>query len=252
MTLADTNWRQIEQLAVAALKSAVFETLQKAALSIQESEPDDPVLLASVPRIAQLIENKKELSDFKEVFASFARSVGLWNYIDKQNADAREQIVAESVTVKELGGITLHREQIAALNILLSGKNLILSAPTSFGKSILIDALLLSRRYKRVAIVLPTIALLDEFRRRLVERFGATFDVIMHQADKPTKERVIFLGTQERLINRDDLGSLDLAVVDEFYKLDPARKDDRSVTLNAAVYRLLKKAQQFFFFRPKY
>jgi hypothetical protein len=69
----------------------------------------------------------------------------------------------------------------------------------------------------------------------------------MHQSETSTDEPTIFLGTQERLINRDDLGKLDLTVVDEFYKLDPARRDDRSVTLNAAVYRLLKISKQFFF-----
>jgi replicative superfamily II helicase len=114
----------------------------------------------------------------------------------------------------------------------------------------LIDALLLNERYRRVAIVLPTIALLDEFRRRFVRRFGTRFDVLMHHSEQASKDRVIFLGTQERLINRDDLGQLDLVVVDEFYKLDPARKDERSVTLNAAVYRLLGRANQFFFLGP--
>ena len=39
-------------------------------------------------------------------------------------------------------------------------------------------------------------------------------------------------------------------MVDEFYKLDPERKDSRSITLNAAVYRLLSKAKQFFFLGP--
>ena len=72
----------------------------------------------------------------------------------------------------------------------------------------------------------------------------------MHQSETSTDEPTIFLGTQERLIHREDLGKLDLTVVDEFYKLDPARRDDRSVTLNAAVYRLLKLSKQFFFLGP--
>jgi len=165
-------------------------------------------------------------------------------------ADQREAIVAGAVTIPELGGIALHREQVEALNILLAGKNLVLSAPTSFGKSVLIDAVILSGNYKRIAIVLPTIALLDEFRRRLVGRFGSTYDIVMHHSEAPSKDRVIFLGTQERLINRSDLADLDLAVVDEFYKLDPARQDDRSMTLNAAVYKLLRRSKQFFFLGP--
>jgi hypothetical protein len=72
----------------------------------------------------------------------------------------------------------------------------------------------------------------------------------MHPTDTAVGGDVIFLGTQERLIGRDDLGHLDLTVVDEFYKLDPQRKDERHVTLNAAVYRLLRRSRQFFFLGP--
>ena len=137
-----------------------------------------------------------------------------------------------------------------ALNALLAGRNLILSAPTSFGKSLLVDALLATNRYKRIAIVLPTIALLDEFRRRFRDRFADKFDFVMHQSEIPTDRPTIFAGTQERLIYRKDIGNLDLTVVDEFYKLDPDRLDSRSVTLNAAVYQLLKRSKQFFFLGP--
>lgn len=191
-----------------------------------------------------------ELASFKELISALARASGLWNYIDRESADATDALIAEAVTADELGGVTFHREQIIALNTLLSGKNLILSAPTSFGKSMLIDALLATRRYERVAIVLPTIALLDEFRRRLLSRFNGAFQLVMHPSEKAGAGPVVFLGTQERLIHRDDLGYLDLTVVDEFYKLDPSRKDERSVTLNAAVYRLLKRSKQFFFLGP--
>ncbi len=249
MTTANIDWRSVTGLSGVPLRAEVFSILQQASLEIQTGEVDDPSLLAVVPRLAELIETRPDLIGFEEAFSALARSVGLWNYIDKSAADARDELAAEIASEPELG-IVLHREQLAALNTLLAGHNLILSAPTSFGKSILIDALLLHERYRRVAIVLPTIALLDEFRRRLVRRFGDRYDVLMHHSEAATRDRVIFLGTQERLINRDDLGSLELVVVDEFYKLDPVRKDERSVTLNAAVYRLLNRAKQFFFLGP--
>ena len=72
----------------------------------------------------------------------------------------------------------------------------------------------------------------------------------MDPGESSSKEHVVFLRTQERLIGRTDFGTLDLVVVDEFYKLDPNRKDERSVALNAAVYKLLKNAKQFFFLGP--
>ena len=250
MNITQSEWDQISGLDGGELRARIFSVLQDAALEVQKGDPDDPSLLTIVPRLANLMEKRSELSSFGEAFSALARSVGLWNYIDKDHADAHDQFVAEAVTADELGGITFHREQLAALNTLLSGRNLVLSAPTSFGKSILIDALLASGRYRRVAIVLPTIALLDEFRRRLYSRFGDLFKLVMYHSDTAGGGNVIFLGTQERLINREDLGSLDLVVVDEFYKLDPRRRDDRSLTLNAAVYRLLRSANQFFFLGP--
>ncbi|WP_343315432.1 DEAD/DEAH box helicase [Brucella sp. BE17] len=249
MSLSEIDWKNVEQLEGAALKSKVFSIIQEASCAIQSLATDDPSLLAVVPRVAKLIDEHADLKGFREIHSSLARAVGLWNYIDTEAADQRDRYIAASANVEQLG-ISLHKEQIVALNSLLNGHNLILSAPTSFGKSVLIDALILSGKYRRLAIVLPTIALLDEFRRRLSSRFRADYDIIMHQAEVPKRDRVIFLGTQERLINRSDLGRLDLVVVDEFYKLDPSRRDDRSITLNAAVYRLLSYAEQFFFLGP--
>lgn len=251
MTMHQKAWRDFEQLNTDDLKEKVFNLLQQTALEIQTRELDDPDVLATVPRLANLLKLRPDLACYTEAFNALARSVGLWNYIDREAADLRDAMVADAVTVKELDGIALHREQVTALNSLFAGRNLILSAPTSFGKSLLIDALLASGRYKRVAIVLPTIALLDEFRRRLNRRFAETFSIVMYHSEAaPTEENVIFLGTQERLLNRSDIGVLDLAVVDEFYKLDANRQDDRSATLNAAVYQLLRRSKQFFFLGP--
>lgn len=251
MNISQSEWRGLQELDTPELKQRVFKILQAVAATIQEDGTDDPHLLEVVPRLADLVDSRPALSDFRGAVSSLARASGLWNYIDKTQAATADLLLAEAVTVPELDGVTLHREQIVALNGLLAGRNLILSAPTSFGKSLLIDALLASGKYRRVAIVLPTIALLDEFRRRLKRRFGERFELVMHPSDSPSEDGpTIFLGTQERLINRDDLGKLDLTVVDEFYKLDQNRKDERSSTLNAAVAKLLNRSCQFFFLGP--
>jgi|TARA_R100001143_G_scaffold23196_1_gene24058 hypothetical protein len=251
MHISTEDWAHISSLQGNALKGRVFELLQEVSVSLQSDAVDDPGILEVVPRLAEIIPARAELATYREPFSALARACGLWNYIDKEAAAEPDLLLAEAVTVPELDNITLHREQVEALNDLLAGRNLILSAPTSFGKSLLIDALLASGKYKRVAIVLPTIALLDEFRRRLRRRFRNNFSVVMHPSDTADPEApTIFLGTQERLIHRGDLGSLDLTVVDEFYKLDPGRKDDRSLTLNAAVYKLLNRSKQFFFLGP--
>jgi late competence protein required for DNA uptake (superfamily II DNA/RNA helicase) len=251
MAEMQVDWEALNELKGVDLKLATFKIIQQTSHALQAENVDEPRILEVVPRLADMVyRNPDELGKFGELISSLARSTGLWNYINTECANFDDALVAEAVTAPELGGIIFHREQVHALNALLTGKNLILSAPTSFGKSLLIDALLATDNYKRIAVVLPTIALLDEFRRRFRDRFAKKFNVVMHQSEISTDEPTIFLGTQERLIYRDDLGQLDLTVVDEFYKLDPARRDDRSVTLNAAVYKLLKRSKQFFFLGP--
>ncbi|MGI3126499.1 DEAD/DEAH box helicase [Nitratireductor sp. PBL-C9] len=251
MPVLDINWNDLNLLSGSDLKRETFRVLQAASFAIQSTDADDPNLLEVVPRLADLLDtHPEELLSYRPLVSSLARSTGLWNYIETEWADETDALVAEAVTAPELGGVTFHREQIKALDALLAGRNLILSAPTSFGKSLLIDALLSTERYRRVAVVLPTIALLDEFRRRFRDRFSEKFKLVMHQSETSTDDPTIFLGTQERLIYREDLGDLDLTVVDEFYKLDPDRRDERSITLNAAVYRLLKRSKQFFFLGP--
>lgn len=251
MHISSEEWARTSALRGAELKGRVFSILQEAASAVQTDAFDSPGTLEVVPRLAEIISTRPELASYREPFSALARACGLWNYIDKEAAAEPDLLLAEAVTVPELDGVMLHREQIEALNDLLAGRNLILSAPTSFGKSLLVDALLASGKYTRIAIVVPTIALLDEFRRRLLRRFKDRFAVIMHPADEPPDGApTVFLGTQERLIHRSDLGKLDLTVVDEFYKLDPSRRDDRSITLNAAVYKLLNRSRQFFFLGP--
>lgn len=243
-------WAELAGKSGDDLKKATFQALQTISSYIQIANEDDPEVLESVPRLLSLIDERKELEAFKPIVSQLARSVGLWNYITDE-AYPSDRILAGAATVSYHRDVTLHREQVLALNILLSGRNLILSAPTSFGKSMIVDILLSTGRYKKVAVVLPTIALLDEFRKRLIIAFGAQFDIIMHLNQEPKTDRpTIFLGTQERLVNREDLGALDLLVVDEFYKLDPSREDQRSITLNAAVYKIIKRTKQFFFLGP--
>jgi len=248
--LTQEQWQRLERLPGNELVRPIWGILREAALKIHSEGRESPKLLEMIPRLRALIEHKEIDEGIRSALNQLARTTGLWNYIDLDDADASEQIVAGAATYPELDNITLHRRQLEVLDALRIGRNIILSAPTSFGKSLLIDALLLEPRFKRVAIIVPTIALLDEFRRRLSRRFGERFQIVLHSSERVVRESVIFLGTQERLIGRTDFGRLDLTVVDEFYKLDPSRRDQRHVSLNAAVYGLLNRSRQFFFVGP--
>jgi hypothetical protein len=144
--------------------------------------------------------------------------------------------------------IVFHHSQAAVYHRLIDGENVILSAPTSFGKSLIIDALLASGIYSNVVIVVPTLALIDETRRRLALRFGDTFKVNTHPGQS-TSTRNIFVYTQERVVEQEEFPPVDLFIVDEFYKLN-SPDEERTGLLNQAFYRLLKTGAQFYLLGP--
>lgn len=126
----------------------------------------------------------------------------------------------------------------------MAGRSVVLSAPTSFGKSLIIDAVIASRRHRNIVVVVPTLALADETRRRML-KFRDHYKVITHLSQEP-EERNIFVHTQERVVENPHIRDVDFFVIDVFYKLqieESAEGDERVVLLNHAFYRLAKRAK---------
>lgn len=188
---------------------------------------------------------------YQDLLASLVRSHGLFPYLDPILLRSEADVLAYEAHRPEGlddADIVFHRVQGAIYYYLLDGENVILSAPTSFGKSLIIDALLASGRYTNVVIVVPTLALIDETRRRLAQRIGDSFKIVTHPSQR-TQDRNVFIYTQERVVDHEVFPKIDLFVIDEFYKLDSAH-EERSGLLNQALYRLLKTGAQFYFLGP--
>ena len=176
---------------------------------------------------------------------------GLYPYVDASAFSYLTQTVIEAHAVTLRGKLYLHSKQMQILLWLLDGDNVILSAPTSFGKTLLVDAFLARAEPTTVVMILPTIALIDECRRRLLSTFGERYDIIttvseIYDNTVPT----IFVLTPERFLQRRDVLIIDFLFVDEFYKLDPTRGDARFETLNLALYKALPHARQCFMAGP--
>jgi hypothetical protein len=149
--------------------------------------------------------------------------------------------------------IVFHTEQARVYLTLLEGKSVVLSAPTSFGKTLVIDAYLESAsEFRNVAVIVPTIALMDECRRRFA-KLGNQYKVITH-GSQARAERNLFVMTQERFLELDGMPDLDFFVVDEFYKLDPGNSDpsdkERNSRLNILLHRMLRTGAQFYLLGP--
>ncbi len=200
--------------------------------------------------VLRALEYRDAFGDCGEILESLTRSVGLFPYIIKDRLNLADAIAYEyHRPLESQEDIVFHREQAYVYRRLLSGDSVILSAPTSFGKSKIIDAMIARNVYNNIAVVVPTIALIDETRRRL-SCFSDKYKIITHLIQEPG-DRNLFILTPERVVAYEDLPQIDFFVIDEFYKLGAMEEDtERTVALNNAFYRLLKQRGQFYLLGP--
>ena len=81
---------------------------------------------------------------YSKLLNHLLREVGLYPYLEYETSSWYDKVICELFKTDIGSGEEkiLHREQGAVLKELLSGKDVVLSAPTSFGKSFIIDALM--------------------------------------------------------------------------------------------------------------
>lgn len=189
---------------------------------------------------------------YSPVVNNLVRQVGLYPYLQVETSAWQDRFVYESfkIDVGTDAPLTLHREQSSVLKKLLEGRSLAVSAPTSFGKSFIIDAFISIRKPKNIVIIVPTIALTDETRRRLQKKFSNEYKIIT-TSDVSVAEKNIFIFPQERSSHYlDKIDELDILVVDEFYKASEKFDKERAASLIKAIIKLGSKAKQKYFLAP--
>ena len=205
--------------------------------------------------ILRALEKRKQFGPATVLLDALVRRVGLFPYLEPHSLGTADQLAWEFNRPANMPDhIVFHAPQMRVYRALLEGHNVVLSAPTSFGKSLITDAVIASSQYQNVLIVVPTIALIDETRRRLSERFKDTFKIITH-ASQSIADKNLFVSTQERVLERDIVSLAELVIIDEFYKLSPRRQrnnedDSRCARLNEILYRAVKSNKQFYLLGP--
>ncbi len=190
--------------------------------------------------------------EYSTIVNHLIRKVGLFPYINPETAMWQDRLVYELFKV-DIGGteqVTLHREQSRLLKLLLDGENIAVSAPTSFGKSFVIDAFISITQPSNVVIIVPTIALTDETRRRLYEKFSDEYKIIT-TTDVELSNKNIFIFPQERVsFYVNQLKNIDILIIDEFYKASSEFDKERSPALIKAIIQLNNKAKQKYYLAP--
>lgn len=195
---------------------------------------------------------QRDRNEYTPLVNHVIREVGLFPYIDPKTALWEDQVVVEAfkANVGDDAPITLHSAQSHVLKRLLLGENIAVSAPTSFGKSFIVDAFIAIRKPENVIIIVPTIALADETRRRIEHKFSHYYKIIT-TTDATIAERNIFIFPQERsFAYLGKLSKIDMLIVDEFYKASSMFDDDRSSSLLSAIIELGKISRQKYYLAP--
>jgi len=201
--------------------------------------------------VLRALEHRKYFGEASVILDALVRQVGLFPYLNPNELGTADQIAWEFNHPEAMpDDIVFHEPQTRVYRELVQGHNVVLSAPTSFGKSLVTDAVIASGKFKNILVVVPTIALIDETRRRLGQRFRGKYKIVTH-ASQEIAERNIFVLTQERVLEREVLDIVEFVVIDEFYKLTPGRDDgERCARLNEVFYRVVKAKKQFYLLGP--
>lgn len=186
----------------------------------------------------------------KLIWNQLIESAGLYPYVDPDQLTKSAVIRYEYHKSPFLQDVYLHEEQQTLSIELQNKRSVVVSAPTSFGKSLLIEELIASKVYKQIVIIQPTLALLDETRKKLL-KYRETYKIIVSTNQMPDNVKGnIFLFTGERVVEYTHFPPIEFFIIDEFYKLSLERDDDRAISLNQALHKLLKFTNKFYMLGP--
>lgn len=202
----------------------------------------EDVIIAQKLVVNILAEKNKFDTNLNLILTDLIEAVGFYPYLEKENLtlDSTDALIRQVYHHSDNLNKFLHEDQKHLLSLLNSDKNVIVSAPTSFGKSLLIEEFVASKKFNNIVIIQPTLALLDETRRKL-KKYDEYYKLIVRTSQETSTEKGnIYLFTAERVNEYKEFINVDLIIVDEFYKLSSQRDDERADSLNNALHYILK------------
>lgn len=151
--------------------------------------------------------------------------------------------------------ISLHPQQLECVDLLEDGNNLLLSAPTSFGKTFVALEYICRKKFNNVVFVVPTLALMTELSRKIYKRFNEKYNIVT-DSKQEIKEKNIYVIVPERadLSLMTTIKNIDLLVFDEVYKLhsdiEIDKKDKRIIPMNSCYFDLVENSKQVLLLGP--
>lgn len=132
-------------------------------------------------------------------------------------------------------------------------RRLVVSAPTSFGKTRIVREIISHNKYRNIALIMPTVSLLSE---QYQEMRKDNEDYVISKSSKVKIEedkKYILILTPERMsafLEENSNFKIDFFVMDEIYKVDFKLDDDRFRVFSDILYRLAKTDADFYLIGP--
>ena len=231
------------------LRKPFSESLDKFRLLKEVAEIVSSGHHAAQELVLRIIERRSEFPQYNGIINELVKQVGLYPYLKDEELSIRDALALEMHRPEGLDEVVFHRSQSEVYNHLMDGHNVILSAPTSYGKSLVVDSIIASEHYKNIVIIVPSIALIDETRKRL-SVYKDRYKIITYPYQEIAERNVLIL-TQERAIEIIEQVNVDFFVIDEFYKISSRSDgDERYQILNHVFYKLVKTGAQFYLLGP--
>lgn len=200
--------------------------------------------------VLRMLDKKYLFDEHVNLLNRLVWELGLFPYVEGDVMDFKTKVGRDVFLSPINENTTFHVKQAEIYYRIINGENIVLSAPTSFGKSLIIDALISSHLFNNIVIIVPTIALMDELKKKFHKHIN-NYKIIT-QSNQDVSSRNIFIYTQERVLERDfNMINIDFFIIDEFYKLAPNNENDyRCDRLNIAFHKLYSKCKRFYMLGP--
>lgn len=191
----------------------------------------------------------------KPIWLDLVERAGFYPYYIKKTTDEFQDLKSLQSGIRAayykseyLPDIYFHEQQKEVERAISRQENVAVSAPTSFGKSLLIEEVVARNKYDNILVIQPTLALIDETRRKM-RKYTDSYNLIVNTRQK-IKERNVFILTAERVLEIKNLPKIDFFVIDEFYKISNRKNDSRIDALNVALLRIMAMKPQAMFLTP--
>ena len=155
--------------------------------------------------------------------------------------------------------ISLYPEQVHLLQKIKKEDAVIVSAPTSFGKTFCVFEYIIREKPKNVVMIVPTLALVDEYIKKILKKYKDAFNSYNtyinfdEETEYDYNRNNIFILTHDKALENNiykSIEKIDFLVIDEVYKLQKDSNNDRVLILNLAYYFLAKKSKKYVLLAP--